>query len=173
MTPQGPPCALCRTTEGYHKHGTAEPTRTRNLCEACYIRERRRGRLDRWPKSPHPGRPGNPVAHVCPYCTITFHDSPSTPRTYCSRRCYNAAVRGDNPIVMPVGTITLASRGIRTDIPPTDPGLTPAKVWEIAHRNATRATNWLVNTGRMTPDEAAALVTLSYTPPSTTERRAA
>lgn len=59
------------------------------------------------------------------------------------------------------------------DQPATDPALTPAKVWQIAHRNATRATHWLVNTGRMTPDEAAALVMLSYAPPADAARRAA
>lgn len=76
-------------------------------------------------------------------------------------------------LVMPTGLITLASRGIRTGQPPTDPNLTPKVVWAIAHLNARRATHWLVNTGRMTPDEAAALVMLSYTPPADTAQQAA
>jgi len=104
------PCRLCQTAEGYIRPGTSEPARTRNLCEACYIRERRAGRLDRWPnKGP---RPANPTPHTCRTCEATFYAYASQGRTYCSRRCYHNAEHATRPLVMPTGIITPAMLGI-------------------------------------------------------------
>lgn len=90
------PCKLCQTVAGYVHPRTGEPTRTRHLCEACYIRERRGGRLDRWPRSP---RPANPATHTCAWCWATFQDHPSTPRIYCSRQCYDEKQRSNFPTI--------------------------------------------------------------------------
>jgi hypothetical protein len=107
----------------------------------------------------------------CRLCTAPHHARGLCKTHY--DRCNNRGVWTDDtlPTLPPPG---FAPRlRAHPDQPAIDPALTPAKVWEIAHRNAVAATHWLVNTGRMTPDEAAALVMLTYAPPTNTAQVAA
>lgn len=98
-TPTAAACHLCGTIAGYVHPRTGAPTRTRHLCEACYCRERRGGRLGQWPIVGQPPA----QAHTCRWCATTFRDSPSRHRSYCSIRCYGAALRDYRPTLLPVG----------------------------------------------------------------------
>lgn len=132
------PCKHCRTTDGYRAPDCHRPRRTRGYCHKCYTRARKLG----FPAT-LPARISLLVAHICVGCGSTFHAYASHGRRSCSHACFERHQWGESPANLPTGTITPAMLGCTPGQPPTDPGCTPDRVWEIANTNTRRALAWL------------------------------
>lgn len=118
-----------------------------------------------------------PTAAPCRSCDTTagyFAGNVSRPwrgRGLC-HRCYNrlyyhdalapyplgGGSRGWDGPTIPTGLVTPAMIGIRPGQPPTDPGLTPKRVFAIGNTNLNRATVWLLAHGHGIRDTLAVAV---------------